>query len=568
MRCKWWRLQRICWGAPSGQGLEYVAQSALIACGASHKTTESHIDYDYIIVGSGFGGSVCSLRLAQKGWRVALVEQGKRIDAQDIVQAKKHVTKLLWMPEIGLRGYLSQQLFQHVAVLGGVGVGGGSLVWGAVMLEPREKFYDTPELKALGLDWRAELQPHFATARHMLGVTLNPYRSQQDRLLEQTAAQLGVSDTFGSVPNAICFETTAGTDPYFEGAGPARNACIKCGGCLTGCEYNAKNSLDKNYLYLAEKLGVKVLTELRADRIEPLAEGGYRLALQATNTNKEFVNLTCAKLVLSAGVIGTLELLARNREDYGTLCNVSHSLGKVVRTNSEAITAVLHPPGIDLTEGTAISTDFYPDPNTHITQNRFDYGYRFIRYLYAPMTDGVQPLLRALKTLWAIVTSPGLMLTNWFCRDWEKRITFFTVMQDHDNSLRFDWRRDWRRGWRRALVTVKESMHAPPTYLAIANDVTRVYAKLANGQPLSSITESIGNSSTTAHILSGCPMGSGSKDSVIDTNHEVHGYPGLFVVDGSSIPANIGVNPSLTITAMAERFAARQPNSSARATQG
>ncbi len=500
---------------------------------------------------------------------MALIEQGKRIGAQDIVQAKKHVTQLLWMPEIGLKGYLSQQLFQHVAVLGGVGVGGGSLVWGAVMLEPKAKFYDAPELKTLGIDWRTELQPHFATARRMLGVTPNPYRSEQDRLLEKTAASLGAWDTFGSVPNAICFEATAGTDPYFEGRGPARSACIKCGGCLTGCEYNAKNSLDKNYLYLAEKLGVNVLTELKAGRIEPLEVGGYRLSLQATNRRKEDATLTCTRLILSAGVIGTLELLAKNREDHRTLPHVSHSLGKVVRTNSEAITAVLHPPGIDLTEGTAISTDFYPDPHTHITQNRFDHGYRFIRFLYAPMTDGRQPLVRALKTLLAIMTSPGLMLKNWLCRDWEKRVTFFTVMQDLDNSLRFAWRRDWRKGFRRALVTIRNPIHAPPTYLAVANDVTRIYAKLANGQPLSSITESIGNSSTTAHILSGCPMGRGNADSVIDSNHEVHGYLGLFVVDGSSIPANIGVNPSLTITAMAERFANNQPSKvAANAAQG
>jgi cholesterol oxidase len=517
------------------------------------------INYDYIIIGSGFGGSVCALRLAEKGWRVALVEQGKHIGTEDIAGAKKHVTQLLWMPEIGLRGYLSQQLFQHLAVLGGVGVGGGSLVWGAVMLEPREKFYDAPELKSLGIDWRAELQPHFTTAKRMLGVATNPYYSEQDRLLEQTAESLGVSDTFGSVPNAICFEATAGTDPYFDGAGPARNACIKCGGCLTGCEYNAKNSLDKNYLYFAQKLGVEILTELKADRIEPLADGGYRLSLQTMDRKQQDATLTCTRLILSAGVLGTLELLAKNREDHRTLPHISHSLGKVVRTNSEAITAVLHPPGIDLTDGTAISTDFYPDPNTHITQNRFDHGYRFIRYLYAPMTDGKQPLVRALKTLWAIVTSPGLMLKNWFCRDWERRITFFTVMQDHDNSLCFAWRRDWRKGFRRALVTIKNPDHAPPTYLAIANEVTRKYAKFANGQPLSSITESIGNSSTTAHILSGCPMGRDNAHSVLDSNHEVHGYPGLFVVDGSSIPANIGVNPSLTITAMAERFAALQP---------
>lgn len=519
--------------------------------------TDAH--YDYLIIGSGFGGSVCALRLAEKGWRVAIVEQGRRIGSEDITQAKKHVSQLLWMPELGLRGYLSQQLFQHVAVLGGVGVGGGSLVWGAVMLEPRDKFYDAAELQSLGLDWRAELQPHFATAKRMLGVATNPYYSEQDRLLAQTAASLGVANTFGSVPNAICFEAQPGSDPYFAGLGPARDACIKCGGCLTGCEYNAKNSLDKNYLYLAEKLGATILAERRADRIEPLPAGGYRVTLQGADNTSQSNTVACNRLILSAGVIGTLELLAKNREDYRTLPEVSQSLGAVVRTNSEAITAVLHPEGVDLSEGTAISTDFYPDPNTHITQNRFDHGYRFIRYLYAPMTDGGQPLARALKTLWAIATSPRLMVKNWFCKDWEKRITFFTVMQDLDNSLRFAWRRDWRKGFRRALVTVKDPQHAPPTYLPIANAVTRIYASHANGSPMSSITESIGNSSTTAHILSGCPMGTGRDNSVIDVNHEVHGYPGLFVVDGSSIPANIGVNPSLTITAMAERFAARQP---------
>jgi cholesterol oxidase len=464
------------------------------------------------------------------------------------------------MPELGLRGYLSQQLFQHVAVLGGVGVGGGSLVWGAVMLEPRDKFYDAAELRSLGLDWRAELQPHFTTAKRMLGVATNPYRSEQDRLLAQTASSLGVANTFGSVPNAICFAAQPGSDPYFAGAGPARDACIKCGGCLTGCEYNAKNSLDKNYLYLAEKLGVEILDERKADRIEPLPAGGYRVTFHAAGEGAQRSTVTCDRLILSAGVIGTLELLAKNREDYRTLPEVSHSLGAVVRTNSEAITTVLHPAGVDLSEGTAISTDFYPDANTHITQNRFDHGYRFIRYLCVPMTDAKQPLVRALKTLWAIATSPRLMITNWFCKDWEKRITVFTVMQDLDNSLRFAWRRDWRKGFRRALVTFKDPLHAPPTYLPIANQVTRTYAEHANGAPMSSITESIGNSSTTAHILSGCPMGTGRDNSVIDVNHEVHGYAGLFVVDGSSIPANIGVNPSLTITAMAERFAALQPH--------
>lgn len=517
--------------------------------------------FDYIVIGSGFGGAVSALRLAQKGWRVALVEQGRRIEREDIVRAKNSPRHLMWLPELGLKkGYFSQQLFKHLAVIGGVGLGGGSLVWAAVMLEPRDKFYEAPELRTLGIDWRAELAPHFTTARRMLGVARNPYTSQQDLLLQETAAALGVGDSWGQVPNAVCFQAQPGSDPYFDGEGPPRNPCTRCGGCMTGCADNAKNSLDKNYLYLAERSGVRVFTGLKADRIEHTGPGGYSLQLQPSQRGSGALTLSAAKVVISCGVVGTLDLLLKNRETYRTLPRVSPSLGRLVRTNSEAITAVLHPGGVDMTDGTGVSSDFYPDANTHVTQNRFDRGYRIIRYLYGPMTDGDNPVFRALKTLLLTLASPMLLLKNWFCRDWEKRITFLTVMQDLDNALGFTWRRDWRRGFRKGLQSVSDPHHAPPTYLKVANDVTRTYARLAGGTPMSGFTESIGNKSTTAHILGGCPMGTDPTISVINSSHEVHGYPGLFVVDGSSIPANIGVNPSLTITAMAERFAALQPH--------
>ena len=507
--------------------------------------------YDYVVIGSGFGGAVAALRLAEKGWRVAIVEQGRRIGREDILRAKRRADHLLWLPDLGLKkGFFTQHLFKHVAIVGGVGLGGGSLVWAAVMLEPKEMFYQAPELDALGVDWRRELAPHFATARRMLGVAQNPWRSAQDELLESTAKNLGAGESFGPVPNAICFEAKPGSDPYFDGEGPARNACTRCGGCMTGCADNAKNSLDKNYLHFAEQRGVQIFTELRAERIEPEADGGYTLSFRASRRGGQGLTLRAAQVVLSCGVVGTLELLMKNRDSYGTLPAVSATLGRLVRTNSEAITGVLHPPGVDMTDGTGISSDFYPDANTHVTQNRFDRGYRIIRYLYGPMTDGAKPLRRALATLWKMLTSPGLIFSNWFCRDWEKRITFFTIMQDLDNALGFTWRRDWRRAFRPALQTVSGGAQHPPTYLKIANDVTREYAKLAGGKPLSSFTESIGNKATTAHILGGCPMGTSAEDSVIDTAHQVHGYPGLFVVDGSSIPANIGVNPSLTITAV------------------
>jgi cholesterol oxidase len=518
-------------------------------------------DYDYIIIGSGFGGAASALRLAEKGWSVAVVEQGRRIASEDIRAGKNSVFRLMWMPRLGLRGYFAQQAFRHLSVVSGVGVGGGSLVWGAVMLEPKPEFYLDSKLSALGVDWKLELAPHFATAKRMLGVTVNPRQTKQDEILAQTASRLGVADTHGPVPNAVFFGEpgAAAKDPYFGGDGPVRQPCRYCGGCLTGCEYGSKNSLDYNYLYFAEKKGVTILAERKADRITPLEGGGYRLSLVSPRSGRSLESLTARNVVLSSGVLGTLELLYKNRERYGELPRVSASLGQVVRTNSEAITAVLHPPGADMTDGTAISSDFHPDQNTHMTQNRFDRGYRFMRYLMGPMVDDSQPVRRAFKTLVKIVFSPVLMLRNLFMRDWEKRISVFTVMQDLDNHLRFAYRRGWWTLFTQGLVTEPNPGHEPPSYLAVANRATREFADACDGTPMNTITESLAGMSTTAHILSGCPMGTSPTDSVIDVRHQVHGYPGLFVVDASTIPANIGVNPSLTITAMAERFADLQP---------
>ncbi len=519
-------------------------------------------DYDYLIVGSGFGGAASALRLAEKGWRVAVVEQGRRIESEDIRAGKRSVFRLMWMPGLWMRGYFSQQVFRHLMVVGGVGVGGGSLVWGAVMLEPKPDFYNDHKLQSLGVDWEVELAPHFAAARHMLGVTVNPRQTKQDELLKATAGRLGVEDSYGPVPSAVFFGEPgiSSKDPYFGGDGPDRQACKFCGGCLTGCEYGSKNSLDLNYLHLARKNGVKILAGRKADRIEPLDGGGYRLTLVDPRSGRTLQSLKTRKLVLSSGVLGTLDLLYKNRDSYGNLPGISPTLGQVVRTNSEAITAVLHPPGEDMTDGTAISSDFHPDENTHMTQNRFDRGYRFMRYIFGPMVDDNKPVRRSFKTLFKTLFSPMLMLRNLFIRDWEKRITVFTVMQDLDNHMQFQYRRRWWGLLPRGLVTKASPGNEPPSYLAVANRATREYAAVCGGEPMNTLTESMLGKSTTAHILSGCPMGASSADSVIDVRHEVHGYPGLFVVDGASIPGNIGVNPSLTITAMAERFAALQPS--------
>ncbi len=520
------------------------------------------LDYDYLVIGSGFGGSTAALRLAEKGWQVAVAEQGRRIGKADIHSAKRSLRSLMWLPALRMRGYLVQHVFRHVSIVGGVGVGGGSIVWAAVMLEPTQAFYDDPRLAELGLDLEQELAPHLANARRMLGVTTNPRQTEQDGFLRQAAERMGTADTFGPVPSAIYFGRAgvSSPDPFFGGDGPDREGCVFCGGCMTGCPTGAKNSLDRNYLYLAEKRGVRVLPERKADRIEPLSGGGYRVTLVDPFSGRKIETLTARNVVLSAGVIGTLELLFRNRDLHRTLPNVSPTLGAVVRTNSEAITAVLHPKGSDMTDGTGISTDFHPDERTHATQNRFDRGYRFMRFYFGPLTDDPVPWRRAIRTLVAVVTSPRLMLSNLFAREWEKRITAFTVMQDRDNYLRMRFRRHrWWPFGSPKLASESSPGHEAPSYLPVANQLTREYAAVSGGIPMNLLQESIGGVSSTAHILCGCPMGRSAEDGVIDTRHAVHGHPGLYVVDGASIPGNIGVNPSLTITAMAERFAALQP---------
>lgn len=519
------------------------------------------MQYDYLIIGSGFGGSASALRLVEKGWKVAVVEQGRHIESVDIEKGKNSVFNLMWMPKLGMKGYFTQHFFPNLSVVGGVGVGGGSLVWGAVMLEPKESFYREPSISELGINWKEDLAPHFATATKMLGVATNPRHTEQDEFLKQTAEKIDKAETFGPVPNAIYFDIDkTPKDPFFNGKGPERIPCIFCGGCLTGCPYGSKNNLNFNYLYFAQEQGLELITERQAQQITPLPNGGYSVRLVSPYSGRKPTTLTARNIVFSAGVIGTLELLFKNRDIYHTLPNISPTLGKVVRTNSEVITAVFHPAGVDMTDGTSISSDLHPDAVTHITQNRFDKGYRFMRMFMVPMTDGRNPVTRAFKTISNIFLHPVLLLKNLFTKDWEKRITVFTIMQDLDNHLQFTFKRRWWLFFKTALSTrIASKKNAPPSYLSIANSVTRTYAEIAGGAPMNTSLEAIAGVSTTAHILSGCPMGENAVDSTIGVDHQIHGYPGLYVVDGASIPANIGVNPSLTITAMAERFAALQP---------
>ncbi len=513
-------------------------------------------NYDYLVIGSGFGGSVSALRLAEKGWRVAISEQGKRVGPAEIKAAKGSLSKLLWMPKLGMKGFFAQHFFKHVNIIAGVGVGGGSIVWAAVMLRPKKAFYQDPILKALKLDLETELAPHLETAEKMLGVSNNPRQSIQDKWLKQTAENMGAVDSFAAVPNAVFFGEPGRkqADPYFDGEGPEREGCRFCAGCTSGCPHGSKNALYLNYLYLAEKRGVEIMPENKADRIEPLSRGGYLVTFVDPYNGKRLSQVTTNNIIFSAGVVGTLELLFKNRDIYKTLPGISPTLGRIVRTNSEAVTAVLHPKGTDVTDGTTISTDFHPDAHTHITQNRIDKGSRFLRIYLGPLVDGANPMVRSIKTLVAVLLSPVLLFQNAFIKEWEKRITFFTVMQDLDNHVQLNYSRRWWSPFK-VLRSGRNRGHEAPSYLPVANQVAREFASVTGGKPMNMLPESLGGISSTAHILSGCPMGKTVDDGVIDTQHKIHGYTGLYVVDGSSVPANIGVNPSLTIAAMAERFA-------------
>ena len=518
--------------------------------------------FDYVIVGSGFGGSVSAMRLTEKGYTVLVLERGKRFRDQDFAKSTWHIRKYIWLPLLKCFGILQISTFRDVFVLHGSGVGGGSLGYANVLMEPSDKMFAAPAWSHLA-DWKTVLQPHYRTAKRMLGVNRNPCLWPADEVMHAISTELGTTATFQPTNVGTFFGEPGKTvpDPFFGGEGPDRTGCLHCGGCMVGCRYGAKNTLVKNYLYFAEKWGAQVWPETEVRDVRPLPPNqpdGARYEIVCRSSTRIFANpdrsVRARNVVFSAGALGTLRLLFRCRDETRSLSRISQRLGDMVRTNSEAL---LGSSARDLktnySEGIAITSIFHADDVTTIEPVRYPAGSGLMRFLTGPLVDQESSIpSRLFKTLGQIFTRPIDFAKTHILPGWAQRTTIILVMQTEDNRIRLRLGRSLFTLWRKGLVSKPEADHTIPSKIDIGHQVTRTFARKTNGIPAGSLNEGLLNIPMTAHILGGVPFGADEREGVIDLNCEIYNYPGLFVVDGSIMPANPGVNPSLTITALAE----------------
>lgn len=480
-------------------------------------------DYDVVVVGSGFGGAVAALRLTEKGYRVAVLEEGRRFEPDDFPKTSWYVRDYLWAPRLGCRGIQRVTALRDVLVLSGAGVGGGSLVYANTLYEPSAHVWPDAQ-------WAEELAPWYDQARRMLGVTRFPGDTPADEVMRGVASRLGVSDTFEHTPVGVWFGED-GVDPYFGGAGPLRNGCDLRGACMTGCPRGAKNSLDRNYLWLAEHAGAEIHAETKATRVR-----ASNSLLQGWEVETNRGTFRARDVVLAAGVLGTLRLMLRSGVG-------GPHVGDGVRTNSEVLVgASARRADVDFSRGVAITSMIRPDEHTHIQPVRYGKGSNLMGLLGTILVDEPGP------ARWAAAAArhPLTFARSLSLRRWSERTVILLVMQTLDNELRV-------RLNRRGRLTSLDSN--APGRIAVANEAARIAAELIGGYPGSSINEVVLGTPTTAHILGGAAVGR-----VLDRYHRVLGAPGLHVLDGSSVAANLGVNPSLTIAAQAERACALWPN--------
>ncbi|WP_405527333.1 GMC family oxidoreductase [Streptomyces canus] len=537
-------------------------------------------DYDVIVVGSGFGGSVTALRLTEKGYRVGVLEAGRRFTRETLPRNSWDLKNYLWAPKLGMFGIQRIHLLGNVMVLAGAGVGGGSLNYANTLYVPPKPFFEDPQWRDI-TDWQEELKPYYDQARRMLGVRLNPTMTPSDVHLKAAAERMGVGDTFHMAPVGVFFgdgEDADGAskadpgeqvnDPYFGGAGPARKACTECGECMTGCRHGAKNTLNENYLHLAEKAGAVVHPLTSVVSVTDDSQGGYAVATLPTDERRKAKGRTfkARQVVIAAGTYGTQTLLHRMKAGR-QLPYISDRLGELTRTNSEALVGAqtdnrryrraTGAPKVDFTQGVAITSSVHPDENTHIEPVRYGKGSNSmggLSILQVPYAEGSS---RAMAWLANAAKHPLLVLRSLSNRRWSEKTIIGLVMQSLDNSLTTYLKPD---GVGKGLLTARQGHGAPnPKQIRAASEAASAIAADINGFAGSNVGELMG-APLTAHFLGGCPIGSSRDTGVIDPYHRLYGHPGISVVDGSAVSANLGVNPSLTITAQAERAMSYWPN--------
>lgn len=514
--------------------------------------------WDWIVVGSGFGGSVSALRLAEKGYRVLVLEQGGRFRADDFARTNWNLKRWLWAPRLGCRGIFRMTFLRHLTALSGVGVGGGSLVYAGTLPRPQREFFQARPWGELA-DWEAELAPHYDTALRMLGAEQVPFQTAADDAIKAVGKELGCEDGFAPTDTGIWFgqEGVTVQDPYFGGRGPSVTGCKRCGGCMVGCRHGAKNTLDRNYLYLAEGLGARVLADMEVVAVrQPEGRGSVTVEARfgARSIGRKKRVWTADRVVFAGGVMGTLPLLLRMRDDPDGLPRLSALVGCDVRTNSESLLGIAVPGGgTDHSKGVAIGSRLHLDERTTVEAVRYSAGSGFFRLLTVPRPvgrpslGGQGPISRILGSLGDLLRHPFAWARIYLTGDWARRTLILLWMRTAPESLRLSL------AGRKRLRSETSGGEGPRSDHPEATDIAGRVAKHLGGRVGGLATETLFGRPTTAHILGGCVMGHSEADGVIDTNHRLFGHPDMLVIDGSAVSANPGVNPALTITALAER---------------
>jgi cholesterol oxidase len=516
-------------------------------------------DFDVVVIGSGFGGSVAALRLTEKGYKVCVLEAGRRFSDKDFPKTSWRLRRFLFLPRLGLTGIQRIHVLPDVLVLAGAGVGGGSLVYANTLYKPPASYFEDKQWNKI-TNWDQELSPWYDQASRMLGVAQNPYFSPSDQAMKEVADQMGVGHTFKLAPLGVYFGDGAAVkskDPFFGGVGPDRSGCLQCGACMTGCRHNAKNTLPKNYLGLAEKAGAKVFPEHTVTKVEQLSDGSWVVTARKSSAwfggKRRF---SASQVVVAAGTYNTQKLLHKMKST-NVLPKISDQLGKLSRTNSEALTGSIMPKGgTDFSKGSAITSSFFPDEHTHVEPVRYGKGSNFMGLLQTVMTDGENIRDRRKQWLKQVITKPSLVLRILDVRQWSQRTVVALIMQNVDSAISVSG----KRGLFGFRLTSKNDSNTPnATYIPAANEVARRIAENNGGIAGGHIGDLV-NAPFTAHFVGGCVIGDSINTGVIDPYHRVYNYPTMHVVDGASVTANLGVNPSLTITAQAERAFSMWPN--------